>query len=73
MSQSRSQGQAPSAPRAGSPCGPCACGAGAAPRPPSAQAAAIRAGSALGAGGACWCWRRGGLGGMRSPASGSML
>ena len=32
--RSRSQGQAPSAPRAGSPCGPCACGAGAAPRPP---------------------------------------
>ena len=34
MPQSRSQGRAPPAPRAGSPCGPCACGAGAAPRPP---------------------------------------
>ena len=58
---SRSQGRAPPAPRAGSPCDPCACGAGAAPRPPAAEAAAIRAGSALGEGGAGW------------PASGSML
>ena len=32
--QSRSQGRAPSAPRASSPCCPCACGADAAPRPP---------------------------------------
>ena len=32
--QSRSQGRAPSAPRAGSPRCPCACGADAAPRPP---------------------------------------
>ena len=32
--QSRSQGRAPSAPRASSPCCPCVCGAGAAPRPP---------------------------------------
>ena len=32
--ESRSPGRAPRAPRAGSPCGPCACGAGAAPRPP---------------------------------------
>ena len=32
--QSRSQGPAPPAPRAGSPCGPCACGASAAPPPP---------------------------------------
>ena len=32
--QSRSQGRAPPVPRAGSPCGPCACGAGAASRPP---------------------------------------
>ena len=47
--QSRSQGRAPSAPRAGSPRCPCACGAYAAPRPPPAEA--IRAGSALGAGG----------------------
>ena len=45
--QSRSHGRAPSAPRAGSPRCPCACGADAAPRPPSAEA--IRAGSALGA------------------------
>ena len=36
-SQSRSQGRAYSAPRAGSPCGPCSCGAGAAPRPPAAR------------------------------------
>ena len=55
---SRSQGRAPPAPRAGSPTGPCACGAGAAPRPPPAEA--IRAGSALSAGGAGWCWGRGG-------------
>ena len=34
MPQSQSPRQAPSAPRAGSPCCPCACGAGAAPRPP---------------------------------------
>ena len=34
MPQSRSQGRAPSAPRAGSPCCPCACGADAASRPP---------------------------------------
>ena len=73
VSQSRSQGQAPSAPLAGPPRGPCACGAGAACRPPAAEAAAIRAGSALGAEGAGWCWGRGGWGGMRSPASGSML
>ena len=73
MSKSRTQGRAPSAPRTGSPCGPCACGARAAPRPPAAKAAAIRAGPALGAGGAGWCWGRVGLGGMRSPASGSML
>ena len=33
MPESRSQGRAPSAPRAGSPCCPCACGADAAPRP----------------------------------------
>ena len=69
--QSRSQGRAPSAPRAGSPCCPCACGADAVPRPPPAEA--IRAGSALGAGGAALCRGRGGLGGMSSPASGSML
>ena len=54
--QSQSQGRAASAPRASSPCGPCACGACAAPRPLTAEAAAIRAGSALGAGGAGWCW-----------------
>ena len=71
--QSRFQGRAPPAPRAGSPCGSCACGAGAAPRPPAAEAAAIRAGSALGAEGAGWCWGWGGWGGMRPPASGSML
>ena len=46
-SQSRCPGQAPSAPRAGSSCGPRACGAGAAPCPPAAGAAAIRACSAL--------------------------
>ena len=63
VSQSRSQGRAPSAPRAGSPCGPCACGAGAAPRPPAAEAAAIRAGSALGAGGGWRVLGSGGLGG----------
>ena len=34
LPQSRSRGRAPSAPRAGSPCCPCACGANAAPRPP---------------------------------------
>ena len=48
-SQSRSHGRPPSAPRAGPPRCPCACGADAAPRPPSAGA--ICAGSALGAGG----------------------
>ena len=69
-SQSRSQGRAPSAPRAGPPCGPCACGAGAAPRRPAARAAAICAGSALGAGGPGCC---SGWGGMRSPASALML
>ena len=72
-SQSRSQGRAPSAPHAGSLCGPRACGTGAVPRPPAAGAAAIRAGSALGSGaaeGAGWCWGRGGSGGMRSPAWG---
>ena len=69
--QFRSHGRAPSAPRAGSPRCPCARGADAAPRPPSAEA--IRAGSALGAGGAGWCWGRGGRGGTSSPASGSML
>ena len=47
--QSRSHGRPPSAPRAGPSSCPCACGADAAPRPPSAEA--IRAGSALGAGG----------------------
>ena len=73
MPQSRSQGRPPPAPRAGSPCGPCACGAGAASRPPAAQAAAIRAGSALGAGGGQLVLGSGGLGGMRSLASGSML
>ena len=61
VAQSRSRGRAPSAPRAGSPRCPCACGADAAPRLPPAEA--IRAGSALGAGGAGWCWGRGGWGG----------
>ena len=42
-----------------------------APAPPAAEA--IRAGSALRAGGAGWCRSRGGWGGMSSPASGSML
>ena len=51
-SQSRSQGRAPSAPRAGSSSGPSAYGTGAAPCPPAARAAAIRAGSALGSGAA---------------------
>ena len=37
------QGVQDRAPRAGSPSSPCACGAGAAPRPPAAEAAAIRA------------------------------
>ena len=59
--QSRSQGRAPSAPRAGSPCCPCACGASAAPRPPPAQA--ICAGSALGAGGGWLVLGSRGLGG----------
>ena len=58
---SRSHGRPPSAPPAGSPRCPCACGADAAPRPSSAEA--IRAGSALGAGGACWCRGRWGFGG----------
>ena len=69
--QSRSQGLAPPAPRAGSPCGPVP--AAPAPRPAPPPAEAIRAGSALGVGGAGWCWGRGGKGGMSSPASGSML
>ena len=69
--QSRSQGRAPSAPRAGSPCCPCACGAYAAPRPPPSEA--IRAGSALSTGAAGWCSGRGAWGGTSSPASGSML
>ena len=48
-SQSRAQSpRAPSAPRAGSACGSCACGAGAAPDPRAAGAEAIRAGSASG-------------------------
>ena len=64
----RSQGRAPSAPRAGSPRCPCACGADAAPRPPPAEA--IRAGSALSAGGAGWCWGRGGLGGDELAGAG---
>ena len=47
-SLSRAQSpRAPSAPRAGSPCGSCACGAGAAPYPLAAGAAAFCAGSAL--------------------------
>ena len=62
VSQSWSEGRAPTAPRAGSPCGPCACGAGAAPRRPAAEAAAIRAGSAPGAGGG---WLVPGSGGLR--------
>ena len=62
-SKSRSQGRAPSAPRAGSPCEPRACGAGAAPRPPAAGAAAIRAGSALAAGGGWLVLGSRGLGG----------
>ena len=69
--QSRSHGRPPSAPRAGSPRCPCACGADAAPRPPSAEA--IRAGSALGAGVAGWCRGRGGWGGTSLLASASML
>ena len=63
MSQSRFQGRTASAPRAGSPCSSCARSPGAAPRPPAAGAAAIRAGSALGAGGGGWCWGRGSWGG----------
>ena len=59
--QSRSQGRAPSAPRAGSPCCPCACGAGAAPRLPPAEA--ICAGSARGAGGGWLVLVSWGLGG----------
>ena len=69
--QSRSHGRPSSAPRAGPPRCPCACGADAAPRPPSAET--IRTGSALGAGVAGWCWCRGGWGGTSSPASRSML
>ena len=42
-----------------------------APPPPPAEA--IRAGSALSAGGAGWCWGRGGWGGTSSPASGLMM
>ena len=48
---SQSQAQSPRAPcaaRAGSACGSCACGAGAAPDPWAIGAASIRAGSALG-------------------------
>ena len=59
--QSWSQGRAPSAPGAGSPCCPCARGAGAALRPPPAEA--IRAGSALGAGGGWVVLGSWGLGG----------
>ena len=55
--QSRSQALAPPAPRASSPCGPCTCGAGAAPRPPPTEA--IRAGSALGPGGLAGAGSRG--------------
>ena len=65
--QSRSHGLPPSAPRAGPPRCPCACGANAAPRPPSAEA--IRAGSALGAGGAGWCRGRG-SGPLTTPPDG---
>ena len=61
--QSRSHGRPPFAPRAGSPRCTCACDADAALRPPSAEA--IRAGSALGAGGAGWCRVRG-VGGGRA-------
>ena len=61
MPQSRSQGQAPPARRAGSPCGPCSCGAGAAPRPPPAEA--ICAGSAVGARGGWLVLGSWGLGG----------
>ena len=63
MPQSRFHGRAPPAPCAGSPCGPCACGAGAAPRPLAAEAAAIRAGSALGARGGWLVLGSSGLGG----------
>ena len=59
--QSRSHGRPSSAPRAGPPRCPCACGADAAPRPPSAEA--IRAGSALGAGGGLLVLVSWGLGG----------
>ena len=40
--QSRSQGRAPPAPRACAPCGPCACGAGAASRPPPPRRGHLR-------------------------------
>ena len=60
VSQSRSQGWAPSAPRAGSPCGPCACGAGAAPRIPEPGAGAD--GRCLGGGGGWLVLGSGGLG-----------
>ena len=59
--QSRSHGRAPSAPRAGIPGCSCACGADAAPCPPSAEA--IRASSALGAGGGWLVLGSWGLGG----------
>ena len=59
--QSRSHGRPSSAPRAGPPRCPCACGADAAPRPPSAEA--IRAGYALGAGGGLLVLVSWGLGG----------
>ena len=59
--QSRSHGRLSSAPRAGPPRCSCACGADAAPRPPSAGS--IRAGSALGAGGGSLVLVSWGLGG----------
>ena len=62
VSQSLSKGRALSAPLAGPLCGPCP-GAGAASRPPAAEAAAIRAGSALGAGGGWLVLGSGGFGG----------
>ena len=59
--QSRSHRRPSSAPCAGPPRCPCACGADAAPRPPSAEA--IRAGSALGGGGGWLVLGSWGLGG----------
>ena len=50
MPESRSQGRAPSAPRAGSPRCPCACGADAAPRPPPGRGHPRRLRSRRGAG-----------------------